>query len=173
MINVDLLNKYENIVFSGVSSSCTPVNGRYESNLKDFSLNEFLSVRKAFCERHHRSRNCEECCKLISAAHYLIEKGLVSLKDLFVSQFPVSGKYKTDKAVRRIMHLPTVIFPLELKTAKTLYVAEQQKLVDYDRLQTFIQSLIRSDRARHAESELTKKIWNAYVTLLAVKKTSA
>ena len=156
-LSEDLLRKYENIVFSGVSSSCTSVNGRYESPLKDLSLDDFLRVRKAFCERHHQSRSCEECRKLISAAHHLKEKGIVPLKDFFVNQFPVTGKYKTDKAVRRIMQIPTVIFPLELETTKTLYVAEQQKQVDYNRLQTFLGSLIMSDRARHAQSELTKE----------------
>ena len=156
-LSEDLLRKYENIVFSGVSSSCTSVNGRYESPLKDLSLDNFLRVRKAFCERHHQSRSCEECRKLISAAHHLKEKGIVPLKDFFVNQFPVTGKYKTDKAVRRIMQIPTVIFPLELETTKTLYVAEQQKQVDYNRLQTFLGSLIMSDRARHAQSELTKE----------------
>lgn len=154
----ELLRKYENVIFAGVQSSYVPINGRYDSLLKDFDLHDFIVIRKAFCNKHHQLENCENCGKMISAAQYLSTKGVVTLKDLYVLHFPINGKYKTDKAVKRIMHLPVVIFPLQCNGTKTLYVTEQKKYVDYNLFQKFVESLIDNESVQSAQNPLTKEM---------------
>ena len=102
--------------------------GRYISMIEHVSLKEFVLIRRVFCEKHHLAKTCQECSKLISAAQTILEKGITLLKDVFVKHFlKDSSKYKTDKAIRRLVQLPVAIIPIYSKTNKstTLYVTEK------------------------------------------------
>lgn len=87
-----------------------------------FTLVEFVSFRTRYCQQHH-SVSCKECYVLIEIANYIQDKGIVKVSDLYHKLFP-SNKYKSDKAVRRLLQLPVAIFRLERSLGSQLHVTE-------------------------------------------------
>ena len=63
------------------------------SRMTAVSLEEYRRYRAEYCTRYHKEQ-CVECD---------------ALTDVYKSQFP-EKKYQSDKAVRRLMQLPVVIF---------------------------------------------------------------
>ena len=134
-------NKYLSCNLSNVSNK----NGVYCSQITDLSLNEFMIARNSHCEKNHLG-SCSECSKLISAAKQVNDNGIVPLKTLFTSHFlSPNAKYKSDKAIRRIIQLPVVIFPLQIHNGqKKLFVTEQHTTVNYEKVGGFVKTLLES-----------------------------
>lgn len=99
-------------------------------------------ARADHCERNHRV-SCKECTNLTDAAKQIDDSGIVPLRSLFAFHFLSPGaKYKSDKALRRILQLPVAIFPMELqKGQKTLFVTELNTAVNYEKLGEFLKTV--------------------------------
>ena len=121
-------------------ASCQVENSLYISKLNSFTLVEFVSFRRRHCQQHH-SVSCKECSILIEIANYIKDKGIVKVSDLYHKFFP-GNKYKSDKAVRRLLQLPVAIFALERYLGSRLHVTEYCPSVDYKRLVHWINKLI-------------------------------
>ncbi|CAH3159030.1 unnamed protein product [Porites lobata] len=78
------------------------------SRMTAVSLEEYRRYRAEYCTRYHKEQ-CVECDALINMALHISQKGIVKVSDVYKSQFP-EKKYQSDKAVRRLMQLPVVIF---------------------------------------------------------------
>ena len=78
------------------------------SRMTAVSLDEYRRYRAEYCTRYHKEQ-CVECHALINMALHISQKGIVKVSDVYKSQFP-EKKYQSDKAVRRLMQLPVVIF---------------------------------------------------------------
>jgi hypothetical protein len=119
-----LLQKYLTYRLSSLSD-VSAVNGCYTSKINDLSLNDFVAARQEYCKMYH-FQGCTECPKLnISAAKCIICEKVIKLQSVFVKSFLNKGsKYKTVKAVKRLLQLPVIVFPLQEKDRVTLYVTE-------------------------------------------------
>lgn len=110
---------YLNSALSDVSS----VEGCYTSKIK-MSLSEFIFVRQEYCRENH-SNDCLECPKLTTAASCIMTEKVVQLKNIYDEIFLNQGsRYKTDKAIKRLMQLPVIIFPVKNQQNVNLFVAE-------------------------------------------------
>lgn len=134
-------NRYTKYLSRALSNfSCTN-EGLYYSQITDFSLKEFVMARRDHCERNH-SVSCGESKSLIAAAEQLNESGIVPLKILFTAHFLApNAKYKSDRAIRRMMQMPVVIFPVQRQGGQTLYVTELNPAVSYTKLGEFLKPL--------------------------------
>ena len=132
-------NKYLSCSLSNVSIK----NGLYCSLITDLSLNEIMIARNYHCETNHLG-SCIECGRLISAAKQINDSDIVPLKTLFTSHFLApNAKYKSDKAIRRILQLPVVIFPVEIQRGqKKLLVTQQHTTVNYEKVGDFLKTLL-------------------------------
>lgn len=121
--------------------ACTK-EGLYHSQITDLSLKEFVMARRDHCQRNH-SVSCGECKSLIAAAEQIDESGIVPLRSLFTSHFLAPNvKYKSDKAIRRMMQLPVAIFPMEMQRGqKTLFVTKLNAAVNYGKLGEFLKTV--------------------------------
>ena len=68
----------------------------------------FSRMTAVSLEEYHKEQ-CVKCDALINMALHISQKGIVKVSDVYKSQFP-EKKYQSDKAVRRLMQLPVVIF---------------------------------------------------------------
>lgn len=132
-------SKYLSCTLSDVTRT---EDGIYYSLITDLTLKEFIVARADHCERNHRV-SCKECTNLTDAAKQIDDSGIVPLRSLFASHFLSPGaKYKSDKALRRILQLPVAIFPMELqKGQKTLFVTELNTAVNYEKLGEFLKTV--------------------------------
>lgn len=124
--------------------SVKKVNGVYRSKLEDMTLNESIVARQEFC-RHRHKEKCD-CKKLIMVAADTLQHGFLPLKDLFCKLFGCNpSKFKSDKAVSRMMQLPVAVFPLSMNGGQKLYVCELNSCLDYSKLQVLINGLQNKD----------------------------
>ena len=116
--------------------------GIHYSLITDLTLKEFIVAREDHCARNHLV-SCKECTNLTDAAKQIDDSGIVPLRSLFASHFLSPGaKYKSDKAIRRILQLPVAIFSLELqKGQKKLFVTELNTAVNYEKLGEFLRTV--------------------------------
>ena len=106
------------------------------------TLNEFVIARNNYCQVKH-SNDCLECKKITSAANLIMTEKVVLLKNVYEKTYMKQGsRYKTDKAVERLMQLPVVIFPIKIhQRTANLYVAESHG-VDVLAMQKMVQRLM-------------------------------
>lgn len=116
--------------------------GIYYSLITDLTLKEFIVAREDHCERNHLV-SCKECTNLTDAVKQIDDSGIVPLRSLFASHFLSQGaKYKSDKAIRRILQLLVAIFPLELQKGQIkLFVTELNTAVNYEKLGEFLRTV--------------------------------
>ena len=91
------------------------------------SLEPYQTNRAESCTRYHNEK-CTECSALNKMASHILQEGIVKVCDLYKRQFP-SHKYQSDKAVRRLMQLPVVIFKQEF-----LFVTAYRPMLDYRKM---------------------------------------
>ena len=104
------------------------------------SLEEFVSYRLTNCQQHHRS-GCQECCVLVNIAKHIIGEGIAKVSIIYHKFFP-DNKYKSDKAVRRLLQLPVAIFKIESQIGHPqLYVTGYYPGTDFSRLVFWINKL--------------------------------
>ena len=78
----------------------------------------------------------------ISAAKCILPKNVVKLQSLYVDNFLNKGsRYKSDKAVKWLMQLPVVVFPVKQHQRVTLYVTESEGL-ECSKMETLIRNLL-------------------------------
>lgn len=131
----------------------------YLSSEKDFTLAQFIVVRKWYCKLHHKDvayQKCMKCQQLIDLAEILWDKGFCELSALYRQVFP-SLKYQSDKAIRKLMQLPVAIFKLQLHGpgSKKLYICESREMVDYKAFSRVCQTVLSSTQKQ--EKGLTKE----------------
>lgn len=120
------------------------MNGVYRSKVDDMTLNDFIVARQEFCRSRHKEY-CD-CQKLIMVAADILQNGFLPLKDLFCKHFGcIPSKFKTEKAVSRMMQLPVAVVPLNINGGKKLFVCELISSLDYSKLQVFIDGLQNKD----------------------------
>lgn len=104
------------------------------------SIDEFVSFRLKYCQQHHCS-SCKECCVLVEIAKNIVEEGICKVSSLYHKFFPDS-KYKSDKAVRRLLKLPVAMFQVDSQAGDPpLYVTGYYPCIDYKRLVYWINKL--------------------------------
>ena len=91
------------------------------------SLEEYITYRFEYCKRYHRE-HCSECILLINMASHIAQEGIVKVSEVYRRQFP-EANYQSDKAVRRLLQLPCVIFK-----QGNLYVTELRPELHYKTL---------------------------------------
>ncbi|XP_068761299.1 uncharacterized protein [Montipora capricornis] len=116
------------------------------------SLEEYRRYRAEYCTRYHKEQ-CVECDALINMALHISQKGIVKVFDVYKSQFP-EKKYQSDKAVRRLMQLPVVIFKQQ-----HLYVTELRSDVDYKTFVDWIARTMPDEKSvKHMSKETLKSL---------------
>ena len=129
------------------------VNGFYVSKISDLSLKEFVLARQEYCHQYHL-KGCTECMRLISAAKCILTENVVKLQSVYVDHFLNKGsRYKSEKAVKRLMQLPVVVFPVKQHQRVALYVTESEEL-QCSKMETLIQNLLEMQETK--ASELSK-----------------
>lgn len=103
-------------------------------------------------EEYHKEQ-CVKCDALINMALHISQKGIVKVSDVYKSQFP-EKKYQSDKAVRRLMQLPVVIFKQQ-----HLYVTELRSDVDYKTFVDWIARTMPDEKSvKHMSKETLKSL---------------
>ena len=104
-----------------------PGRGIYLSRICDMTLTEFILARKLYCKMqvHFRWEECTQCLPLIKLANEISGHGLCQVSSLFKNLFS-SNRYRSEKAVRKLMQLPVAVFELEIpgKGSQRLFVTE-------------------------------------------------
>ena len=128
-------------------TKCRKADGLYISQMTAVSLEEYVANRNEYCKKHHED-TCTECASLISLASYILQEGIAKVSDVYKRQFP-SCNYKSDKAVRRLMQLPVVIFKQEF-----LFVMEYIPTIDYMEMMAWITKMLPG---KAVETKLNKQ----------------
>ena len=108
----------------------------YISHVKDLTLEEFVRATKNYCHVQGHAHHCY-CESLINAAKEILKDNISQLALVYKKHFN-HLQYKSDKAVRQLMQLPVVIFPIKRKLFVTVYLSGR----DYKKLAKFIESLV-------------------------------
>lgn len=96
--------------------------------IKDMTLDEYSVAVKRYCNDCHRVRSCSKCKPVLEAINEIGEKGIVPLSTVYRKCF--GSVYKSDKAVRRIIQLPVIIF----RCFDQLFVTEYVDGLDFTKL---------------------------------------
>lgn len=91
------------------------------------SLEEYITYRFEYCKWYHKEY-CSECISLMNMASHIAQEGIVKVSEVYRRQFP-EAKHQSDKAVRRLLQLPCVIFK-----QGNLYVTELRTELHYKTL---------------------------------------
>lgn len=91
-----------------------------------------MPKRTVHLKKISRWKECSQCLPLIQLANEILEHGICQVSNLFQTLFP-NVKYQSDKAIRKLMQLPVVIFELELQGpgSQKLFVAERYSGMNY------------------------------------------
>ena len=122
----------------------------YVSHIKDLTLEEFVEARQIHCGLQRHSSDCY-CNSLIEAAKQIISGGICQLSLLYKKRFN-QQQYKTDKAVRQLMQLPVVIFPIKSK----LYVTRYSSGTNYDKFIELLENLVPDSKCESINKEELK-----------------
>ena len=105
----------------------------YVTCIKDMSLAEYIVAVKQHCHDIHGDKTCDKCKSVVMASKEIAEKGIVPLSALYRQCF--GSLYKADKAIRRVIQLPVIIF-------RSFNVTEFVDRVDFLRLTQCISKYI-------------------------------
>lgn len=144
-----LFEKYQCHLSSSLSN-VSSVDGWYTSKLNDMTLDEFVVARQEYCQCYH-TNSCTECTKLISAAKYIAKEKVDKLQKVHEKHFLKQGsRYKTDTAVKQLMQLPVVAFPVKEHERVILYVTELEGL-NCSKAQRLTQNLLAMQKKESSE----------------------
>jgi len=127
-----LLKRYLPYVKAGPGER--PSKGIYLSNVKNLNLSEFILARKLYCKfQGHGNcwKDCKICSQLINLANTISEEGICQVSTIFRKLF--NQIYQSDKAIRKLMHLPVAVFEMKLHGpgSQRRFVAELQPDMNY------------------------------------------
>ena len=138
--------------------------GIYISSIEDLTLSEFIKTRKLYCKakNHSFKDTCCKCSPLLQIAKEILnQNGISEVSTLFRSLFQV--KYQSDKAIRRLMQLPVVVFQMQIAGpgSQMLYVTERRQGVDMLKLcksiEHFLLSQNNSGKSKPVAATLPKE----------------
>lgn len=165
-----IYNRYVDLKSSCLSdmTKCKVADGIYVSLIEEMTMQDFIAVRKLYCEKTH-DNPCAECKNLISAAEEILKSVVVDLKSLSLSHLKISS-YRSDKAIRRIMQLPVVVIRLCLNGpgSQKLYVTEKMKGVEYSFFPVLINRFIISRKSQ--VTDLNKELLQGLCQLASTEK---
>lgn len=131
--------KYKRHLKQDLTSECKVNVDMYVTQVKDLTLEEYIFSLKCYCSLYHKV-GCVKCQSALNASLCLTKEGIVPLTFLYREHF--KSKYKSDKAIRRIIQLPVVIF----RAFGQLFVTEFVKDVDFLKLFGFVSKLVPAKR---------------------------
>ena len=143
----------------------------YLSSVKDITLNQFIVVRKWYCKFHHKNvtfQTCVKCQQLILLAEMIRDEVFCELSSLYRKIFP-NLKYQSDKAIRKLMQLPVVIFKLQLHGpgSQKLYICERRQMVDYKAFSQLCHAVLSSNQKQ--EKGLTREAMDVLCSLASTE----
>ena len=148
----ELYKKYTKYLRRNLTDGVKKSDDLYLSHISDLSLKEFVAGREMYCQKIHNQLNCRQCTSLITFAKELSKHGLVPLSESFRKCFDC--KYKSDKAIRRLMQLPIAVFRIKDK----LYVAENRSDMNFTRFVKFLSMLVPAESMQKGISRENLKI---------------
>ena len=122
----------------------------YISHVKDLTLEEFIKARKIYCRLQGHGQQCY-CRSLINAAEEIHLHNICQMAFVYKKHFN-HLQYKSDKAVRQLMQLPVVVFPIKNK----LFITEYSHGRDYKKLSKFIEDLVPENKCESLSKEEMK-----------------
>ena len=131
--------KYKRYLKRDLTSECKVNDNMYVTLVKDLNLEEFIFSLKCYCSLYHQP-GCVKCRPVLNASLCLIKQGIVPLATLYREHF--NCKYKSDKAIRRIIQLPVVIF----RAFGQLFVTEFVNGVDFSKLVDVVSKFVPAKR---------------------------
>ena len=97
----------------------------------------------------------QRCPAILKMASAVDERGIVGLKELY--QMTTDTSYRSDKAIRKVMQMPVVIFSAGAGQTKCLYVTEYVNNFDYHKMIQHLK-LVPSRKQLHFTKEEMKEI---------------
>jgi len=130
------LDKYAKYVKQNLTDGCKVTEDMYFTHLKDITLKEYIVAVKKYCSVFHMAQECSRCEPVLKVAGEVMDSGIVPLSALYRKYF--RSIYKSDKAIRRVIQLPVVIF----RAFGQLFVTEYVKNVDFTRLASCVSNFV-------------------------------
>ena len=130
------LDKYAKYVKQNLTDRCKVTEYMYVTHLKDIKLNEYVVAVKKYCSIFHVAQECSKCELILKVAGDLMNSGIVPLPALYRKHF--RSTYKSDKAIRRVIQLPVVIF----RAFGQLFVTEYVEDVDFTKLASCVSHFV-------------------------------
>ncbi len=135
----ELIAKYKRYLKRDLTSECKVNDDMYVTLVKDLNLEEFIFSLKCYCSLYHKA-GCGKCQSVLNASSCVFKQGVVPLATLYREHFKC--KYKSDKAIRRIIQLPVVIF----RAFGQLFVTEFVNGVDFPKLVSIVSKFVPAKR---------------------------
>ena len=135
----ELLAKYKRYLKRDLTSQCKVNNDMYVTLVKDLTLEEFIFSLKFYCSLYHKA-GCVKCQSALNTSSCLIKHGIVPLATLYREHF--KSNYKSDKAIRRVIQLPVVIF----RAFGQLFVTEFVHGVNFPKLVGIVSKFVPAKR---------------------------
>ena len=114
------MSKFKKYTNKNLTDGCKLDSDTFVTHIKDMTLNEYSVAVKINCESLHNVKSCSKCKPVLEAIAEICEKGIVPLSTLYRQCF--GSVYKSDKAIRRIIQFPVVIFRCFSQLFVTEYV---------------------------------------------------
>lgn len=130
------LDKYAKYVKQNLTDGCKVTEDMYVTHLKDIKLNEYVVAVKKYYSIFHVAQECSKCELILKVAGDLMDSGIVPLPALYRKHF--RSTRKSDKAIRRVIQLPVVIF----RAFGQLFVTEYVEDVDFTKLASCVSHFV-------------------------------
>ena len=130
------LDKYAKYLKQNLTDGCKVTEDMHITHLKDITLKEYVVAVKKYCSVFHMAQECSRCEPTLKVAGEVVDSGIVPLSALYRKYF--RSTYKSDKAIRRVIQLPVVIF----RAFGQLFVTEYVKNVDFTRLASCVSNFV-------------------------------
>ena len=114
------VSKFKKYTNKNLTDGCKLDSDTFVTHIKDMTLNEYSVAVKINCENLHNVKSCSKCKPVLEAIAEICEKGIVPLSTLYRQCF--GSVYKSDKAIRRIIQFPVIIFRCFSQLFVTEYV---------------------------------------------------
>lgn len=146
------LDKYAKYVKQNLTDGCKVTEDMYVTHLKDIKLNEYVVAVKKYCSIFHVAQECSKCELILKVAGDLMDSGIVPLPALYRKHF--RSTYKSDKAIRRVIQLPVVIF----RAFGQLFVTEYVEDVDFTKLASCVSHFVPEESLTSGMSRESLKV---------------
>ena len=127
------------------------------SNFTALSLKEYSFALTLYCQKYHDTFNV--CCKLVVAANFVLENGMVRLSKLFRIAFPESH-YHTISAKQLLLQIPIVAMTVGNPSNgfSEVYAIEYVHGFDWVMLQSVLSSFIYNQSPSMTKTDLQQVV---------------